>query len=136
MNHFTYPFLITLLSIFTTSCHRKAVHKTHPEFIGRWYHEETNGESWYIDMDEKSRGVIWVYGSDGNFSKDHNYGENPHKWRYNTKRQELTHGIISERFKVNQLPTVAETTIISGYDTIPIGKTYCIIKDDYYRKTE
>ncbi len=48
------------------SCHRKAIHKIHPEFIGKWRHEETNGESWYIDIDEKSRGTISIYDAAGN----------------------------------------------------------------------
>nr|WP_294858815.1 hypothetical protein [uncultured Fluviicola sp.] len=135
MQRFIYFFLLSFLYLPIQSCHRKAVHKTHPDFVGKWHHEETNGESWYIDMDGKSRGVIWVYGSDNQFSKDYHYGENPHIWRYNEKRKELTHGVISERFKVNQLPTLAETTIINGYDTIPAGRIYCIIKNDYYLKT-
>ena len=44
--------------------------------------------------------------------------------------------MISERFKVDQLPTIAETTIINGYDTIPTGRTYCIIEHDYYIKSK
>lgn len=135
MNRVVSLVLIFNLSFWISSCHRKAVHKKHPDLIGKWHHSETNGEDWYIDIDEKSVGFIWVYGSDGEYSKDYHYGENPHIWRYNEKRKELTHGIISERFKVNQLPTIAETTIINGYDTIPAGETYCIIKDDYYLKS-
>ena len=135
MNRFTYFLLFSLACFPLQSCHRKFVHKSRPEFIGSWYHQETNGEEWFINIDEKSWGDISVYDADGSYSEKYLYGENPYRWRYNEKCGELTHRIIPDRFKVNQLPSVAETTIISGHDTIPAGRTYCIIKDDYYIKT-
>lgn len=123
-----------LITLSVSSCQRKAVHKKHSEFVGNWSHKDTNGEEWYIDISEKSWGTITVYDANGSYSKEHLYGENPHRWRYNEKKRELTHRLIPERFKVNQLPTIAETTIINGYDTIPAGRTYCIIAFNYYLK--
>lgn len=134
MNRHPSLLLILTLSFWVLSCHRKAVHKNYPDFVGKWRHEETNGESWYIDIDEKSWGTISIYDAAGNYTDKYHYGENPHIWRYNEKKRELTLRLIPDRFKVNQLPTVAETTIIDGYDTIPAGSTYCILKDDYYIK--
>jgi|GEM_PF-5755800 len=136
MNRLIYFLTFLFLCFSVQSCHRKFVHKSRPDFIGHWYHKETNGERWYINIDEKSWGDIIVYDADGNYSDKHLYGENPYRWRYNEKREELTHRIIPDRFKVNQLPRVAETTIINGFDTIPAGRTYSIIKDDYYLKSE
>ncbi len=132
MNRLVPLFTIALIALSVASCQRKAVHKIRPDFIGYWRHKEIDGERWYIEIDKKSWGTVTVYGLDGKFSKEHLYGENPRKWRYNEERQELTNGIISERFKVNQLPTIAETMIISGYDTVSTGMTYCIINNDYY----
>lgn len=136
MNRFIFLSLIAFISLSVSSCHRKFVHKIHPDFVGHWHHEETNGESWYIDIDEKSWGNISVYDADGNYTDKYKFGENPHRWRYNSKRKELTHGMISKRFKVDQLPATTETVIINGFDTIQAGKTYCIINNDYYLKTQ
>ncbi|MNY53330.1 hypothetical protein D3C86_1890760 [compost metagenome] len=86
-------------------------------------------------MGDKSWGTISVYNADGSYSTNNKYGENPRRWRYNPKRQELTNGIISERFKVNQLPDIAETIIISGFDTIHAGESYFIMNNDYYVKS-
>jgi hypothetical protein len=134
MNRLVALFTTALITLSVASCQRKAVHKNLPDFVGKWHHEEINGESWYIDIGEKSWGTISIYDAEGNYTDKYHYGENPHIWRYNEKKQELTLRLIPDRFKVNQLPTVAETTIINGYDTIPAGRTYCILKDDYYIK--
>lgn len=134
MKRFIYFILILSLCFSTQSCHRKAVHKVQPDFIGNWYHREINGEKWHIEIDKKSWGTITVYNSE---NKDLNkFGENPRRWRYNEKHQELTNGIISDYFGVNQVPATTEVLIINGYDTIPAGRTYCIINNDYYLKSQ
>jgi len=121
-------FIVTLFQ----SCQRKAIHKEHKEFIGFWSHHDNNGEHWYIDISDKSWGVITVYDSEGNDQT--RFGENPHRWRYNEKKHLLTLRLIPDKFHVDQLPTVSSTLIINQKDTIHSGETYCILDGMYFLK--
>lgn len=127
------PFFFLFCILFTVySCQRKAIHKEHEEFIGDWNHHDESGEHWYISIDAKSWGTITVY--DANNNDLMRFGENPHRWRYNEKKQLLTLRIIPDKFHVDLLPTKAETTIINQKDTIQPGDTYCILDGKYFRK--
>ncbi len=121
---------IVILSAF--ACQRKAIHKEHPEFIGKWSHHDDNGEYWCIDISDKSWGTITVY--DADFVDQYKFGENPHRWRYNEQKHLLTLRLIPDKFHVDQLPTTSSILIISEKDTIQPGDIYCILDGNYYKK--
>jgi hypothetical protein len=125
---------LSILFILTTvfSCQRKAVHKVQEAFIGGWIHHDENGEHWYISIDNKSWGTITVY--DANNNDLMRFGENPHRWRYNEKKQLLTLRIIPDKFHINLLPTTATSMIINQKDTIQMGDTYCILDGMHFKK--
>lgn len=102
--------------------------------IGGWHHTEfPNKNHYYIAIREHSWGTVTLY--DSLYHEQTYNGENPRRWRYNEKTKTLTNGLIgSPKFVVDQFPQTATTQIISNFDTINVGDTYCIINGGYYRK--
>lgn len=104
--------------------------------VGNWRHiEYPSKDIWYLEIGDKSWGTVTVYDSTG---RDKNYnGENPRRWRVKEKNNRLYNGIISPLFTIDQYPVEVTTSpVIHHYDTIAVGRTYCIINGDYYRKAE
>jgi hypothetical protein len=123
--------VVTLL-VCATSCNKKAVHKADEDFIGRWGHVENSNERWYLDIGDNSYGSITLYDSLNDFIET--FGENPRRWRINSKIRILNLGFYTHTMFIDQYPAVATGEIVNGLDTILSGETYVILDGDYFVK--
>lgn len=115
-----------------SSCNRKPVHKIQPDFIGSWRHIENLNEFWYISIDNDSYGQITLYDSLSNIIDE--YGENPHKWRVNSKTNYLTQGLYNASFHIDKYPTKITENFAYNYDTMKVGESLMILEGKYYVK--
>lgn len=109
-----------------------------PEFIGAWKLRNINYIK-YLEINTNSEGNIVYYDGVGNFESV----TQTRKWL--TKDDYLYFGQLGsddpigddkmdEKFKIDLNPTVSNSTIYTGYDTVFTGDIYIILDGKYYTK--
>lgn len=121
--------IISLFAVFVfiVSCKKQPAIEIDEKFHGSWRHY--TGENSYVVLyiQSNSRGEIERY-EDGMTS-----GTINGKWLI--KKNKLYLGWLTSnnyKFEINKYPTIADTTIIHNFDSVPIGSMYILLDGNYY----
>jgi len=113
--------------IFLVSCKKQPAIEIDAKFHGSWRHKTGENSYVYLYIQSNSRGEIERY-EDGMTSGTINA-----KWLI--KKNKLYLGWLASKnykFEINKYPTIADTTLIHNFDSVPIGSMYIILDGDYY----
>ena len=110
------------------SCKKYKVEKVAPSMIGDWYHYTGIGYFFSIGIFESGRGNVWE-------KNEANNGRDSHMRAWLVKENNLIFSRLKEyTFHIDKYPTLADSLIINGFDTISAGRYYMILDGKYFRK--